>query len=133
LNVLDRLIIFIIISVGLFPADIFLYAQNSKINIAQDLLNNNQLDSLDSYIQPLFKDTLTNDYNKKANLFLFFGKYYDKKNKEEIALKYLNKSEELFLKLNNLEKLAEVHLEKFYLLKSREHLDTKKKISKIFE
>ena len=85
------------------------------------------MDSLDSYIQPLFKDTLTNDYNKKANLFLFFGKYYDKKNKEEIALKYLNKSEELFLKLNNLEKLAEVHLEKFYLLKSREHLDTKKK------
>ncbi len=123
----NRLFFIIILSVGLFPTDIFLYAQNSdsKISKAYELLACNQLDSLDVYIKPLFKDTLVGNKTMKANLFLLFGSYYDKKNKEEIGLNYFNKAEDLLVEVNNKEKLAELYYKKFSLLSSRKSINTK--------
>ncbi len=113
-------------------AFLFLYIEEASAQTqqsivkAEHLLENNQIDSLNNIIHNLYKDTLNTSIQTKARLFLLFGRYYDKKNKEEIAANYLTKAEKIYSQLKDSENLAKVNINKFLLFKSREKLNTDK-------
>jgi len=109
------------------PTDIFLYAQQSNhIVEAERFLIEKKIDSLKLSLDIILKDTIKLKPTEKANLYYLLGKYYDKKNKEVIALQYLSKAEVQYKNLNDVEKLADIKFAKFLILKSRENLDVKK-------
>lgn len=121
-----KIIIFIILSVGLLPTDIFLYAQvNKKLELVERLLNESKIDSLQKKMQEIFKDSSKLSQPEKANLYFLIGKYNDKINKEEVAIAFFRKSEELYKKFKNKQKLADIQLAKFQVLISRKNLEVK--------
>lgn len=128
MNIKNKIIVFIIfLSVGLLPTDIFLYAQQTtNFDLAERFLKEKKIDSLKFSLDLILNDTLELNALKKANLFYLFGKYYDIKNKEEIALQYFSKAEERYRILKDDEKLADIQFAKYLVLRSREKLDVKK-------
>ncbi len=128
MNINKIIIIFILISVGFLPTGIFLYAQNNnnQLILADRLLNENKIDSLDLVVPNILKDTITLKPAEKANLYYLLGRYNDKKNEAGLALEYFKKAEKLYANFNNLEKLADIQYAKFLLLQFRENLDVNK-------
>lgn len=100
--------------------------EHNKIELANQLITKNKTGSLDIIINELSKDTITNNVKYKADLFLLFGKYYHKKNKDEVALKHLNRAEKLFKQVSDFEKIANTYYNKFLLFNTREGLNTQK-------
>ena len=124
MNIGKKILIFIILSVGLLPTDIFLYAQeNNQISIAKKLLSANKIDSLKIKLNEIFKDTIHYNDSQKANVYFIFAGSLEKQNKEDVALIYYLKAEEISRDIKNEEMIADIQFAKFSLLKSQKNLD----------
>ncbi len=125
--IFKKVIIFIFLSVGILPTDIFLYAQeNNTIKHAEFLIENNKIDSLDVVMYNLLKDTLIDNSINKQDLYYLIGRYNYKKNKEEVALEYFRKAEDLFEVSGDLKKIADIKYAKFLILQFRENFNLNK-------
>lgn len=124
MSINKKILIFIILSVGLLPTDIFLYAQeNPQISIAKGLLNTNKIDSLKIKLNKIFKDTIHYSDSEKAKVYFIYAGSLEKQNKEEVAIKYYLKAEDIFRALKDEEMIADIQFAKFSLLKSQKDLD----------
>lgn len=120
------ILLIFLLSVGLLPTGIFLYAQNipDKINKAKILFENKNIDDSFVILSELLKDTINLKNNEKADLFYLLSNYYSFKNKHQTEFIFNKNAEKLFRELNNEIKLCDILYAKFDLLDTQKNLDS---------
>jgi signal transduction histidine kinase len=116
-----------------------IYCQDNQIlkqlSVLDSLIKTNKLEQANSLIKKINNDTLNYNKNTKADLYYLLGKYYEKKDREEIAFAYFKKASALYKKTKNDKNLMNVYFDTALLLNRRTHLknDAKSYIDKIYE
>ena len=126
----------LLILAGLFPANIFLYAQKSfNFKELKRLVSENKTDSLNLKLIRIYNDSTHLSQIEKGKLYFIIGKNKTKDEKDGLAYNYLKKAELIFSELSELDLLARTQYEIFYLLKSRNYPKekTKKYLDKFYD